>query len=436
MILVYSDNISNRLIYTLTIIFKNILKVDYSLVNFETFNSCTDKVKINYSNRALNNCISIKPHSILFENNLKEQQIKVDWIDTIPYYFKTSDTAYFNYDIFASTFYIVSRYEEYFTTKLDNHNRFKAEDSVAFKNNFLEIPVANIWANELKKEILKKYPNLNFPIIKYSFINSIDIDVAYAYKGKGFFRFFGGFIKALVQLNFSEVKNRSNYIFKNEDIFNTYAKILKLQTQFNTVNTYFINLGDSSKLDKNISYKKKAINKLIQQLISAPNTTIGIHPSYASNLDYQKIKIEKDRLEKIINKKVAKSRQHYLMLKHPDTYQQLINFNIKHDYTMGYAGKVGFRAGICTTYPFFDILKNKEEKLLITPFQIMDGTLNHYENLSPDQATKKIKDIITVIKNNNGTFVSLWHNSSLSEVNEWKNWIKVYEDLVENATKN
>ena len=74
--------------------------------------------------------------------------------------------------------------------------------------------------------------------------------------------------------------------------------------------------------------------------------------------------------------------------------------------------------------------------MLITPFQIMDGTLNHYENLSPDQATKKIKDIITVIKNNNGTFVSLWHNSSLSEVNEWKNWTKVYETLVKNATKN
>ena len=242
MIIVYSDNISNRLIYTLNVIFKNILKVDYNLVDLKTFNSSTNKVKINYSHSKVGNCISIKPHAILFETNLKEQQIKVDWIDTIPYYFKTSDTADFNYDIFASTFYIVSRYEEYFTTEIDNHNRFKAEDSVAFKNNFLEIPVANIWAEELKKEILKKYPTIDFPILRYNFINSIDIDVAYAYKGKGFFRFFGGFLKALVQLNFSEVKNRCNYIFKNEDIYNTYSKIIKLQTQFNTKNIYFINL--------------------------------------------------------------------------------------------------------------------------------------------------------------------------------------------------
>lgn len=436
MIIVYNENISHRLTYTLNVIFKYILKVDYKLVDLKIFNNCKNKVKINYSNRALNNCISIKPHSILFEENLKEQRIKVDWINTIPYYFKTSDSADFNYDILASTFYIVTRYEEYFETELDSHNRFKAENSLAYKNNFLEIPVVNIWAFELKKEILKNHPNLDFPKLKYNFINSIDIDVAYAYKGKGFFRFFGGFFKAMVQLNFSEIKNRCNYIFKNEDIFDTYSKIIKLQKKYNTENYYFINLGDNKKFDKNILYKKNALNNLIQQLISVPNTSIGIHPSYASNFEYPKINVEKERLEKITHQKVTKSRQHYLMLKQPETYKQLIKYGIIHDYTMGFASKVGFRAGICNTYPFFDLLKNNQEKLLITPFHIMDGTLNHYENLTPEQATKKISDIISAVKNVNGTFVSLWHNSSLNEVNEWKNWTKVYETLVKNTTKN
>ena len=436
MIVVYSDKISNRLTYTLNVIFKSILKVNYSLVNFETFNNCTDRVKINYSNRVINDCISIRPHSILFEENLKNQSIKVDWINNIPYYFKTTENTVFNYDIFASTFYIVSRYEEYFKTELDSHNRFKAENSLAYKNNFLEIPVANLWALELKKEILKNYPNTTFPKLKYKFINTIDIDIAYAYKGKGFTRFTGGFLKAIFKLNFSELKNRLKYLFKNKDIFNTYAKIIKLQKLYKTQNSYFINLGDYAKFDTNISYKKKALNNLIQQLISPANATIGIHPSYASNSEHQKIKVEKERLEKITNQKTTKSRQHYLILKHPETYRQLIKYGIAHDYTMGFASKAGFRAGICTTYPFFDILKNKEEKLLITPFQIMDGTLNNYENLSPEQATEKIKGIISVIKNINGTFVSLWHNSSLSEVNEWKNWTKVYEGLIKEATKN
>ncbi|UMB61997.1 polysaccharide deacetylase family protein [Lutibacter sp. A80] len=436
MIVVYTDKISNRLTYTLNVIFKSILMVNYSFVNFETFKNCKDSVKINYSNRVINNCISIKPHSILFENNLKKQIIKVDWIKNIPYYFKTSENTDFNYDIFASTFYIVSRYEEYFKTELDCHNRFKAENSLAFKNNFLEIPIANLWAQELKKEIVEKYQNISFPKLNYRFINTIDIDVAYAYKGKGLVRFTGGFLKAMLKLNFSEVINRCNYLLKNKDIFNTYSKIIKLQKKHNTENYYFINLGDNKKFDKNISYKKKALIQLIEQLNTELNTTIGIHPSYASNFEYPKIKIEKERLEKITKKQITKSRQHFLLLKHPETYQQLINYGITHDYTMGYASKVGFRAGICNTYPFFDIFKNKQEKLLITPFQIMDGTLNKYENLSPEQATKKIKEISTVIKNVNGTFVTLWHNSSLSEKNEWENWTEVYENLLINTKEN
>lgn len=436
MILVYSDKISNRLTYTLNVLFKSILKVNYSLVNLETFNSCKDKVRINYSNRSLSNCISIKPHEILFENNIKKQQITVDWAQNNPYFFKTIENTVFNYDIFASTFYIVTRYEEYFTTENDKHNRFKAENSLAHKNNFLEIPVANLWALELKKEIVKKYTKTTFTELKYTYLNTIDIDVAYAYKGKGFIRFTGGFIKALVNLNFSELKNRCNYIFKNEDIYNTYSKITEFQKKYNTKNRYFINLGDSAKFDKNISYKKKVFSHLLQKLLSEKNTKIGIHPSYASNSNYQKIKIEKQRLEKITNKRITKSRQHFLKLKHPETYRQLIKYGITHDFTMGFADKVGFRAGICNTYPFFDILKNQEEDLQITPFQIMDATLNYYENLTPEKASKKIKEIITTVKNVNGTFVSLWHNSSISEVNEWINWTKVYQNLIKEAKEN
>jgi len=66
----------------------------------------------------------------------------------------------------------------------------------------------------------------------------------------------------------------------------------------------------------------------------------------------------------------------------------------------------------------------------------MDGTLNQYLNLSPTKAIEKIKDIVEVTKKNNGTFVSLWHNSSLCECNEWKEWTIVYEKLLQIARDN
>lgn len=432
MINIYSESISNRLIYTLNVIFKHILKIEYTLVNLETFHS-SNNIKINYSSKRLENCISIVPHSILFEKKINKHQIIVDWTNEIPYFFKTSENSTFNHDIFASTFFMISRYEEYNPIRLDIHNRFRAENSIAFKNNFLELPVVNLWAKKLQDEILNQKPNFTFPAYKYRYINSIDIDIAYAYKGKSILRLLGSSIKSLLTLNKNDLTNRLNYIFKNKDIYDTYSFLNKIQEKYKTQNFYFINLGNYAKFDKNLSFKNRILYNLIKNIDSNENNTFGIHPSYASNTNSEKIKIEKKRLEKIVNKKIQHSRQHYLILNFPNTYENLIANGIEHDFSMGYSSKIGFRAGICTTYPFFNVLKNKEEKLLVTPFQIMDGTLNQYEKLTAKEAIKKTVKITDEIKKVNGTFVSLWHNSSLSEVKEWKDWSKVYTKLVDCA---
>ncbi|WP_299525767.1 polysaccharide deacetylase family protein, partial [uncultured Lutibacter sp.] len=406
--------------------------IEYCIVDIETFKTNNSPIKLNYSSHNLKNCISIQPHSLLFETSIKQQEINIHWIHKIPYFFKTSETRYFNYDILASTFFVVSRYEEYLPTDLDVHKRFKAENSIAFKNNFLEIPIVNLWALELKKEILKNELNFYFPKLKYNFINSIDIDIAYAYKGKGKVRLIGSSLKAVFTFNFKELKNRINFFTKrNKDPYDSYNFIHRLQKQYKTKNIYFFQLGDYGKFDKNLSHKSKELKKLIKTLVK--KNTIGIHPSYASNYNKDKISIEIERLQKISNKKISNSRQHYLILKFPHTYEQLINCNIEHDYTMGYATQIGFRAGICTTYPFFNIIKNEERKLLITPFQIMDGSLNQYLNLSPIKAIEKITKLVDITKKNNGTFVSIWHNSTLSECYEWKQWSKVYEKLIKIA---
>jgi hypothetical protein len=100
---------------------------------------------------------------------------------------------------------------------------------------------------------------------------------------------------------------------------------------------------------------------------------------------------------------------------------------------MGYPSQVGFRAGICVPYPFYDLTTETETSLTIHPFGVMDGTLNEYLKLTPAQAIEKVKLLIDEVKAVNGTFYSLWHNSSLSEKGDWRGWTKVYTQLVDYA---
>jgi hypothetical protein len=115
------------------------------------------------------------------------------------------------------------------------------------------------------------------------------------------------------------------------------------------------------------------------------------------------------------------------MLNFPVTYQNLQKLNILRDYTLGFAREAGFRAGIARPYHFYDLEKEEQSDLIMVPFQYMDGTLQQYKRCSPEEAKEIIKILIDETKRVGGLFVSLWHNTSLTDEDEWKGWRDVFE---------
>lgn len=55
---------------------------------------------------------------------------------------RNSKTIVCGIDIFASSFFMLTRWEEYVNKKRDNHNRFPASESLAYKFGFLNRPIA------------------------------------------------------------------------------------------------------------------------------------------------------------------------------------------------------------------------------------------------------------------------------------------------------
>ncbi len=433
MILVYSHKLSNRVKYIFKVIFKNVLKIDLEFTSDVDYFEKSTLPKINYSNQKLNTGVYFQASSLLFETGIKEQLISVFKHNELPCFFSVGKESSLPFDVFAASFYLVSRYEEYLPQIRDEHDRFTAKESLAFQHNFLEIPLVNIWANEIQGILKKEYPNLYCPQLSFNYITTIDIDNAYAYKHKGFLRISAGLIKSF--LNRTDFKQRLKVLLnKIQDQNDTFNYQFEIHKKHNIQPIYFFLLGDYALNDKNIPVRNKKFQSLIKSL--SDYYEVGIHPSYSSNNDLKKLTKEINRLKDITHKNITKSRQHFLKLVLPDTYRNLIDNDIQEDYTMGYATMPGFRASLCSPFYFYDLDTESETTLKIYPFSVMEATFQYYLHLSAEDTLNKILEIMQTVKKVNGTFISTWHNESLSEdISIWKGWKNVYESMLIESSK-
>lgn len=393
-----------------------------------------DGPKISYSKIPLGNEFFIKSNDFLFEQGVNDLEISMQKWDDIPCFFATNTKSAIPFDIFAASFYLITRYEEYLPHVKDVHGRYAATQSLAFKYRFLEKPVVDIWAYKLLKILQEKFPNYTYKKRTYKFISTIDIDNAFAYKHKSLIRSVGGFFTDLIHLKLSEVWSRLIVLLNlKNDPFDTFPKLLRLKKDMNVHTIFFFLIGNYTSFDTNVSASKKKFRLLIKDIVDY--ASVGLHPSYYSSQDAVMIKKEKERLEDITNMPVQRTRQHYLRFNLPETYQILIDLEIEEDYSMGYASHVGFRASTCTPFYFYDLDFEIQTPLKIFPFALMDTTLNDYMKLTPKQSLGKIKELKDAVKAVNGTFITLFHNESLSDYLRWKGWKRLYESMLKIATQ-
>jgi hypothetical protein len=428
LIKIYSTENVPRLRYIAGIILEDILGLSWEVT--------TDKRKlgkhpvINYSTERIAGSFKISPDKLLFETGISERKIIVtDW-KGIPVFFQTDSDSDIPFDIFAASFFLVSRYEEYLEFQPDEYGRFKASSSLAFKNGFLGMPVVDIWAKEMAKVFLKKFQSLAFKRNEYKALITIDIDEPFAFLGKSLFRTLGGFIRD-IKSHEGNVAERYKIIARGEkDPYEIFDYITENIDKSKSEARFFIPVGDYSKYDKNPSWKNDEYRQLILRL--ADKYQIGLHPSYNAAEDSALVAKEAIRLKTILGKDIVLSRFHYVRLFMPESYRYICGTGITEDYSMGYPDEPGFRAGIARPFYFYDILEDNQTNLKIIPFQVMDVTLYRYKKLVPDASKELILKLIKETRKAGGLFVSIWHNTSLLEDVEWQVWREVFEFMLKN----
>ncbi|HFS67023.1 MAG TPA: hypothetical protein ENK67_02305 [Flavobacteriia bacterium] len=428
MLLVYTPKITPRLTFTFRHFFKRILQLEIDFTTEINTFVAHNGPKITYAKQPLSTEFFVQSHPLLFEQGVSDVDIYIhDWEET-KCFFKVSEKSAIPFDVFAASFYLLSRYEEHIPHVKDEHERFPAKESIAFKYGFLEKPVIDIWAFKVKKLLQERFSDFNFPQRKFTYISTIDVDCAYAYKRKGFIRTVGGFINDFFTLHLKQFWFRLLVLLNfRKDPFDNFDWLLEMQKKYGIKTIFFFLVSEYTTYDKNISPGNLKFQSLIKHI--ADYSPVGLHPSYFTMRDFEKLKREKKRLESIINQPVTKSRQHFLRFDLPETFQNLVDLEIDAEYSMGYASHYGFRAGTCTPFYFYDMEHEIQTPLKLFPFAVMDVTLKDYLHYSNKKSFQTLLQLVDEVKKVNGTFITLNHNETFNEYGRFKGWQSIYEKL-------
>jgi hypothetical protein len=439
MIIKLPDNFCPERNYVIDIVFKEFLGLKYTT---ETYNGQDYEIILENKNTLI-----VEDHffSNINETYLKQKNIplKIEFCknqfipeNDIPVIYgndrilAADNKIFLGIDIFASIFFMLTRFEEYIERARDPFDRFSAKDSLAFKNNFLHRPVVNEYI-EMLWNILKLL-DIKQERKKHDFKMVLTHDVDQPlWSARSIAK---RTVKDILQKKSSSgiLENVKTHFKSKYDItydpYNNYDFLLDLSEKYNTQSHFFFSAAKKSEFDIGYNINSKFIQRLIIE-ISIRNHIIGIHPGFFSYNDDLTWKNEYKKLQNNIPLQISCGRQHYLRFDVPSTWQIWDDNKMEWDSTLTYFDKEGFRCGTCFEFSVFNILTRKKLSLKEKPLIVMEGSFFHYQNIKSDEIVSKILSLKNTTKKYSGNFVLLWHNSSFN-VEGFEDAKSIYEEVL------
>lgn len=432
MLLVYTHKITPRVSYVFKHICLRILGIQVSFTTTVEEFIAHDSLKMSYAKQPLGNELFVRCHELLFEQGLSDLDIHVhNWKHTKGF-FQTNERSALPFDIFAATFYLLSRYEEYLPHVKDEYGRYLGTESLAYKNNFLNQPVVDIWAYFFQESLQAQFPEYEFKGRDYIIQPIIDVPMAFCYRQKGLLRTFGGTLNDLYRLRLRKFYQRYMVLSRfQRDPYDTFKWIVTKQKQTPQKFLVFFLIGDYSTYDKNININRKEFVSLIKYVSDYCN--VGLKVSYFALDSLEILKKEKQKMESIVNHELTASRNSFSKLNLPESYRNLIELEVKQDFTMGYINLLGFRAGTCTPFQFYDLDYEVQTPLQINPFHLFDSALLRRSSLLDKK--EELQRLIAEVKKVNGIFAPVFHNHSFNNEERWKGFRDLFSFVLDSANE-
>lgn len=421
-------DISPRFRYVASFIFKEVLDVAYQICPLRAYRKDVDRFAIFYVRHPKEvkgicipntGALNFKLGDVLSWTHFKNEHAE-----------NHASTGFnFSEDIIAEIFYHLSHAEEYHSAVVrDQHGRVVGKRSGLYLQDGLIDPPVDLYIDQLKQLIGEQFFPIQY-VQSFRFIPTYDIDFMWAFQhksGAGHLRaLVGDVLRGRIQVLSDRIRT---LIFKEKDPYDVWDEIFGWHANAVERPIYFVLLSSRGQYDPVVPYDNSTFQLQLKSILE--HNKMGIHPSYRSVGDLSALKKETDRFRQLLGGPPTRSRQHYLRLRLPETYRALLNRGIQEDYTMAYADQIGFRAGTCHPFYWYDLEREEVSALKIFPTAFMDVTLKNYLNLGCEEAFEKMVYLESVARKYSGTLISLWHNSSFYDKEGWQGWKSMYKEFL------
>ncbi|NOR45504.1 MAG: hypothetical protein GQ534_07950 [Candidatus Delongbacteria bacterium] len=413
--------------YVFNFIFKDILGINIALIKedrtdhlIELPNGKSIKLLDDFFNHASEDYIKPEniPHDVKMLNFGQVAELPI--IFGSEQIFINDNDIKCGFDIISSIFFMLSRWEEVAITEKDEHGRLPGKLSLAVKNNFIDRPIVNEYILLLRSFIEELDPTVVMKENEGRITLTSDIDDFRKYSNFNIFKKLAGDLlkrhsPKMFYRNFREFCMK--FLLNTKDPYDTFEELFELAELTTEQPIFFIPTAAKCQFDTGWFAKNKGIVNTAK-FIQDNGGVIGLHYGYDSMGSVEKIRAEKELLDKKLNVKVDSVRAHFLRFNVEYSFDDLVSSGITKDYSLGYSKYAGFRCG--TSYPFkaWNFKTRKPYDIEVHPLIVMDATLNSHQEMSKNEIAAVVKKYRNLVGNFGGNLVLLLHNSSPKDVFE------------------
>lgn len=418
-VMVHTERVSSRVRYIFNHIFKRIL---HSEIQFTTDVSefvAFDGFKLSYGSKPLAKEFHVGSCGLLYESGCHGQEIQFSEWEELPTFFPVGQSSHIPFDLFAASFYLISRYEEYLPHREDELGRFVPKDSVAHNGQFLDSPIVDLWAFKLAEK-LSDYFNAVAYRTQHAHIHvCIEVKTAFKYLEKGVIDTIGFMGGAFLRLRLRTFLDQIRILLKLKpdphDIYDRIINMLHAHDKDKRIKkkhvTFFFHLGDYSPVDRGTSWLSRRYRETIKHI--GDHADLGLRFSFR-NSSMEAISEETKRFEQVTQRPLVRTKTARSKIAMPGHYRNLVDISSLEDYSMGYPNATGFRASTATPFYYYDLDFEVQTPLKVVPYAIHSEALG---DMQERQMLLQVKSLLKPVKRVGGHFVTLIRHEDLCSEN-------------------